>query len=72
MVLNATIGKDGHITNLSVLSGHALLAPAARDAVKTWVYKPYLVNGGPVEVITQIQVNFTLPSAAPVEASPEN
>jgi protein TonB len=58
--LNAIIGKDGTIQNLQVATGHPLLVPAALDAVKQWVYKPTLLNGEPVEVITQIDVNFTL------------
>ena len=58
--LNAVIGKDGHVVNLSVISGHPLLIQAALDAVKDWVYKPTLLNGEPVEVFTQIDVNFTL------------
>ena len=58
--LNAIIGKDGTIQNLQVASGHPLLVPSALEAVKQWVYKPTLLNGEPVEVITQIDVNFTL------------
>jgi len=58
--LNAIIGKDGTIQNLTVASGHPLLVPAALEAVKQWVYKPTLLNGEPVEVVTQIDVNFTL------------
>jgi protein TonB len=58
--LNAIIGKDGTIQNLTVASGHPLLVPAAMEAVKQWVYKPTLLNGEPVEVVTQIDVNFTL------------
>lgn len=58
----AIIGKDGTIQNLQLVSGHPLLVPAATDAVKQWVYKPTLLNGEPVEVITQIDVNFTLSS----------
>jgi protein TonB len=60
VVLNAVIGKDGTIQNLTVATGHALLVPAALEAVKKWVYKPTLLNGEPVEVVTQIEVNFTL------------
>ncbi len=56
----AIIGKDGTIQNLQMLSGHPLLVPAATEAVKQWLYKPTLLNGEPVEVITQIDVNFTL------------
>ena len=59
---SAIIGKDGQIQNLQLVSGHPLLVPAATDAVKQWVYKPTLLNGEPVEVITQIDVNFTLSS----------
>lgn len=57
---NAIIGKDGHIKNLTLVSGHPLLVPAATAAVKQWVYKPTLLNGEPVEVVTVIDVNFTL------------
>jgi protein TonB len=60
VTLNAVIGKDGHIANLTVAKGHPLLIQAALDAVKNWVYKPTLLNGEPVEVATTIDVNFTL------------
>jgi protein TonB len=60
VVLQATISKDGSIENLTLVSGHPMLAPAAIEAVKQWRYKPYLLNGEPVEVETQVQVNFTL------------
>ena len=58
--LNALIGKDGAIQNLEVISGEPVLVQAALDAVKHWVYQPTLLNGEPVEVVTQIDVNFTL------------
>jgi TonB family protein len=58
--LYAVIGKDGTIANLNVISGHPLLVPAAIEAVKQWVYQPTLLNGNPVEVETEINVNFTL------------
>ncbi|HTC35642.1 MAG TPA: M56 family metallopeptidase [Bryobacteraceae bacterium] len=58
--LYALIGKDGHIEDLSVIQGHPLLVQATLDAVQDWVYKPTLLNGNPVEVLTQIDVNFTL------------
>jgi protein TonB len=58
--LTAVIGKDGHVTNLSVISGHPLLIPASLDAVKDWMYKPTLLNGEPVAVVTEIDINFTL------------
>lgn len=58
--LDAMIGKDGHIENLEVLSGPALLINAAMDAVKKWTYRPTILNGNPVRVETQIVVNFQL------------
>jgi protein TonB len=60
VVLQAQISKDGNIENLQLVSGHPMLAPAAIEAVKQWKYKPYLLNGEPVEVETQVVVNFTL------------
>jgi len=60
VVLQAVISKDGSIENLHLISGHPMLAPAAMDAVKQWKYKPYFLNGEPVEVETTINVNFTL------------
>jgi periplasmic protein TonB len=60
VLLQAEISKDGTIENLRLISGHPMLAPAAIEAVKQWRYKPYILNGEPVEVETQITVNFTL------------
>ncbi len=60
VVLQAVISKEGSIEGLKVLSGHPMLVPAAIDAVKQWKYKPYILNGEPVEVDTQVTVNFTL------------
>lgn len=57
---SAVIGKDGSVVNLQLISGHPLLVGPAQEAVKQWVYKPTLLNGAPVEVVTQIDVNFTL------------
>jgi len=57
----ATISKDGNITHTKVLSGDPQLTPAALSAVKQWKYKPYLLNGEPVEIQTQITVKFKLP-----------
>ena len=57
----ATISKNGDITAVKLLKGEPLLAHAAVDAVKQWKYKPYLLNGAPVEIQTQITVKFTLP-----------
>ena len=58
--LQAVIGKDGSVISLAVISGHPLLIQAALDAVRQWVYQTTLLNGEPVEVLTQIDVNFTL------------
>jgi protein TonB len=58
--LIGTIGKDGAIRDLQLVSGHPMLARAALEAVRQWVYKPTLLNGMPVEVIAPIEVNFTL------------
>jgi protein TonB len=56
----ATISKEGNIENLTLVRGHPLLVNAAREAVLQWKYRPTLLNGQPVEVITDIIVNFTL------------
>lgn len=60
VVLQAEISKDGSIQNLHVISGHPMLVPSAIEAVKQWKYRPYILNGEPVEVETTITVNFTL------------
>ncbi len=60
VVLQATISKTGTIENLHVASGPEMLRQAALDAVKQWRYRPYLLNGEPVEVETTVNVEFTL------------
>ena len=60
VTLSTLIGRDGRVQNVSLVSGHPLLAPAAAVAVRQWVYKPYTQNGEPVEVETTIMVTFTL------------
>jgi protein TonB len=60
VIFNAIIAKDGTIQNLQMVSGHPLLVQSATDAVRQWVYQPTLLNGEAVEVITTIEVNFTL------------
>jgi protein TonB len=60
VVLNATISKEGDIADLTVVSGDPLLVKAAVKAVKQWKYRPYLVEGKPVELDTEIRVNFEL------------
>jgi periplasmic protein TonB len=58
VILAATISKTGVIENLHTISGHPILAQAATEAVKQWKYKPYLLNGEPVEVETTVKVTF--------------
>jgi protein TonB len=60
VILRAVISRNGMIENLQVLSGHPMLVQAAIDAVKQWRYRPYSLNGEPVEVETQVTVNFVL------------
>jgi periplasmic protein TonB len=60
--LEATISKEGKITNLKPTSGDPVLARAAMDAVRQWRYKPYFLDGEPVDIQTQITVNFKLPN----------
>jgi TonB family protein len=60
VVLDVEISKEGTIEGLRTLTGHPMLIPAAIDAVKQWRYKPYLLNGEPVPVQTQVTVNFSL------------
>jgi periplasmic protein TonB len=62
VILSAIIDGSGQITNLQLVSGHPMLVPAAIAAVKQWRYKPYLLNGQPVEVETTITVIFSLSS----------
>jgi protein TonB len=60
VVLQAVISKNGEIQDLQLVSGHPMLVPAAIEAVKQWRYRPYLLNGQPVEVETTITVIFQL------------
>jgi protein TonB len=60
VVLQAVISKQGAIEDLKLLAGHPMLVPAAIEAVRQWRYRPYLLNNEPVEVETQITVNFSL------------
>ena len=62
VVLSAVIDTNGQIQNLVLVSGHPMLVPAAITAVKQWRYKPFLLNGQPVEVETTITVIFSLSS----------
>jgi protein TonB len=60
VVLSVIIAEDGAVKQVQLVSGHPLLAPAAMDAVKKWVYRPTIVNGKRVEVITVVEVDFSL------------
>ena len=61
VLLEANITKEGNISNVKVLKGEGTLAKAAVDAVKQWKYNPYLLNGEPVEIQTQMSITFKLP-----------
>jgi protein TonB len=60
VVMEAVISKDGSVESLRVVSGHPLLLQTALDAVKQWKYRPTMLNGEPVDVVTTITVTFTL------------
>lgn len=60
VILRAIISKEGLIENLQVVSGHPMLVSAAVEAVRQWRYRPYLLNNEPIEVETQVTVNFVL------------
>ena len=64
VMLDIVIGKDGRVQSVQFKSGDSLLADAALEAVPQWVYRPTRLNGIPVEVATQIEINFTLPRQA--------
>jgi len=54
------IAADGSVKHVQLISGHPLMVQNAMDAVQQWLYKPTLLNGSPVEVVTTVDVNFTL------------
>ena len=60
VLLKANIDKEGSVSSIELISGHPLLAPAAIEAVQQWKYRPFLLNGQPIEVETEVQVNFVL------------
>jgi TonB family protein len=60
VVLGAVIGRDGNIKSLRVISGPSELQQSALDAVRQWTYKPYLLNGDPVEVETTVNIVYSL------------
>jgi protein TonB len=58
--LEITIDKEGHVSEMSLISGPQELVRSATDAVQQWVYKPTLLNGEPVSIVTTVDVNYTL------------
>ena len=60
VIIGVVINQSGDIASVQLISGHAMLAPAAIEAVKQWKYQPCLVDGQAVEAETKIQVTFTL------------
>jgi protein TonB len=69
--LTVIIGVDGHIAKVQLISGHPLLAQAAIDAVRQWVYDPTLLNGQPAEVVTTVDVSFPPGSSEPDRRPPQ-
>lgn len=64
VVLDVVIGTDGSVTEVRVISGHPMLVQSAVDAVKQWKYKPYMLNGAPVEVRTRVTIQFSVQTMA--------
>jgi TonB family protein len=60
VLLEALIGKDGHVSRVDVLDGPKMLQQSALDAVRQWVYSPFLIDGKPVEVDTLVTTVFSL------------
>jgi periplasmic protein TonB len=57
--LEILIEKDGHVSNVTIVTGPPELTQSASDAVSQWLYKPTLLNGNPVTVLTTVDVNYT-------------
>lgn len=70
--LRAVVGTDGTISDLKLIQGHPLLVPEAMKAVSRWRYRPTLLNGEPVEVVTEIDVNFHLETTSSESSQPES
>jgi len=60
VTLSVGINKDGDVVEAKLVSGHPGLGQAALDAVRQWKFKPYLLDGQPVEIETEVGINFTL------------
>src|SRR5215813_9207237 len=65
VVAKVVISKTGDVESVQLFSGHPMLAPAALEAIKQWKFKPFEMNGEPIEVETQAKVNFTLADNPP-------
>jgi TonB family protein len=59
-LLSVVVGEDGNVKNIQVVSGPNELQQSSIDAVRQWRYKPYLLNGDPIEVKTTINVIYAL------------
>ncbi len=57
-MLDVSVGTDGRVTEVELISGHPMLMPAAKDAVKSWHFRPYLENGVPTKFRTAVTVTF--------------
>ena len=60
VILHVIIGKEGDVQSIQLVTGHPMLAPSAINAVKQWKYKPFLLNGEPLEVDTTVVLHFEL------------
>lgn len=60
VILKVIVDKQGNVSDAELLSGEPALAPAAIEAVKQWKYRPFVLNGDPVTMETQVTVNFSL------------
>ena len=60
VVLHVIVGKTGNVQGITLVSGHPMLVSAVIDAVKQWKYKPFLLNGEPVEVDTTVQIDVKI------------
>ena len=62
IIMSASISELGNVETVELVSGDPTLAPAAIEAVKQWKYKPFLLNGTPMTMLTQVAVDFKLPA----------
>ena len=66
VTINVMIDKEGRVTNPRVVTGHVLLNDSALEAVRQWRYAPYLLNGQPTEIVTEVRMRFSLSESTPV------